>query len=451
MKSTIEQIKKLLLFLKIDLWRVRTDKMSSRQGKLIRFIRVLSLSLKGFNEDKCISKASALTYFTLFSVVPLLALVFAIAKGFGFEEKLQQDLVKEFGEHKEVLDKIFVYSHSLLENAQGGILAGVGILILLWSVMNLLSNIENSFNEIWEIRKGRSLVRKFTDYLSIMLISPIFILLSGSITVVINSGLGTVANQVAWLPQIGVAFQIILKLFSLLLITFLFTFIYVVLPNTKVKLKSAAFAGLIAAILFELLEWVYIKFLVGAMSYNKVYGSFAVLPLFLIWVQYSWYVVLLGAEISFSTQNVDNYELENEIKNISPRLKKTLSLLLMNLIVSNFKKSIKPFSSSELAVKLDFPLKLVNIIVSDLMEVGLLHEVRLDDEKEIGYQPAVSDSVLTVGFVLDRLDTKGHNEIPIDTTPEFLKLATVLKEFDSISYSSQHNLFLGELFNDKNN
>jgi len=282
-------------FLNHKLWKVRIDKMGAKQGLFVKQLRILTLAVKGFNEDKCLLKASALTYYLLFSIVPVIALAFAIAKGFGFQDTLQQNLLNDFSEQKEIVTQVFTYANEMLSNAKGGIIAGVGVVLLLWSVMKLLGNIEDSFNEIWEIKKSRSIIRKFTDYLSILLIAPIFLLVSGSITVMLRSQMDNIMETFTWLQNASFLFTVVMKLFSFLLITGLFTFIYMVLPNTKVKFRSAFVAGIVAAILFELLEWAYINFQIGVAQYNAIYGSFAALPLFLIWVQYSWFIVLFGA------------------------------------------------------------------------------------------------------------------------------------------------------------
>ncbi|HEY1038736.1 MAG TPA: YihY/virulence factor BrkB family protein, partial [Bacteroidia bacterium] len=290
-------------FLNHKLWRLRVEKLDKKQGFLIKQLRIFTLAIKGFNEDKCLLKASALTYYLLFSIVPIIALAFAIAKGFGFEKKLEENLLQDLSEQKEVLTQVFTYANEMLSNAKGGIIAGVGVVLLLWSVMKLLGNIEDSFNEIWEIKKSRSFVRKFTDYLSIILIAPIFIIVSGSITVILKSQVDSAMHDYSWLQTIGPVFRVLLKLLSFLLITGLFTFIYMVLPNTKVKVGSAFKAAIVAAILFELLEWGYITFQIGVAQYNAIYGSFAALPLFLVWVQYSWFIVLFGAELAFANQH----------------------------------------------------------------------------------------------------------------------------------------------------
>ena len=333
MANVITLFKRLTHFLNYKLWHVRLDKLNKKHSFLYKQLRIFTLAIKGFNEDKCMLKATALTYYTLFSIVPVIALAFAIAKGFGYQETLQQQILNDFKGQKDVITQVFVYADKMLDNTKGGVIAGVGIVLLLWTVIKLLSSIENSFNEIWEIKKDRTWIRKITDYLSIMLTAPIFIILSGAITVGIKTGMDNVFSSISVLSPLEF---VLLKILAFALIWGMFVFLYMVLPNTKVNFKAAAIGGLIATILFELLEWAYVSSQIGVASYNKIYGSFAALPLFLIWVQYSWFVVLFGAELAFANQNVDHYELENDITNISDRYKRVIALMIANCVVKNF-------------------------------------------------------------------------------------------------------------------
>ncbi len=312
MPNLITIFKNTWTFISERIWQVRIEKINKRQGFFIKQLRIFSLAIKGFNEDDCLTKATALTFYTLFSIVPILALAFAIAKGFGFEKGLQDQIVSSYPQYKEILFNAFTYADKMLQNTKGGLIAGIGVLLLLWSVMKLLLSIENNFNQIWEIKRGRTWVRKVTDYLAIMIISPIFLIVSGGLTVAIQTKLGD-------FEFMSGATTILLKLFAYFLITCVFAILYLVLPNTKVNAKSAFIAGTISMILFQILQWAYIKFQIGANSMNAIYGTFAALPLFLIWVQYSWYIVLFGAELSFANQFVDHYELENDINKVSVR------------------------------------------------------------------------------------------------------------------------------------
>ena len=442
MPNLITAFKRTTHFLNHKLWRVRLDKMDKKQGFFLKQLRIFALAIKGFNEDKCMLKSTALTYYTLFSIVPIIALAFAIAKGFGFQETLQKQLLSDFNEQQDILKQAFVYADKMLSNTKGGLIAGVGVVLLLWSVMKLLGSIENSFNEIWEIKRDRVWTRKITDYLSIMLIAPVFLILSGSLTVGLKAGIDNVFSSFAILSPVGF---ILLKVFAFALIWGMFVFLYMALPNTKVGFKSAAMGAIVAAMLFELLEWGYVSFQVGVAQYNAIYGSFAALPLFLIWVQYSWFVVMFGAELTFANQNVDHYELENDINNMSIRYKRVIALLIANYVVKNFNEGKEPYTAMQIAKKLDLPVRLARNIIFDFTETGIFNEVRMDEDKLVGFQPGISDSKLTVKYILDKLDEKGVNALPMEDTDELKVVQALMKDMDEMMNTAQGNILVKDL------
>lgn len=438
MAGIVTILKKGWGFMNEKLWVVRLDKLSKRHSFWVKQLRVFSLAFKGFNEDKCLIKATALTFYTLFSIVPILALVFAIGKAFGFDDRLKSQIASEYGQYSTVLDQAFIYADRMLSTTSGGVIAGFGAVLLLWSVISLLINIENSFNDIWEINKGRTWYRKVTDYLTIIIIAPIFLLASGALTLAIQT-------QVSEMYIISGATAVILKLLSFLMLGFVFTFIYVVLPNTKVNLRSAFIAAMITTVLFELLEWAYISFQIGASRLNVIYGSFAALPLFLIWIQYSWYLVLFGAELAFANQNVGHYELENEIQNISVRYKRVISLMICNRIVKNFASGKKPLNAMEIAKDLDLPVRLARNIINELVGTKILSEIITANDKEIAYQPAISDSKLTIKFIINRLDEKGVNELPISDNKELAAINGLLTDLDHVMNNATGNTLVKDI------
>lgn len=438
MANVVTVIKKGWSFLTERLWVVRLDKMNKRHGFFVKQLRVFSLSIKGFNEDNCLTRATALTFYTLFSIVPVLALVFAIAKGFGYDSALKDQIAKGSQQYSTVLNQAFIYADHMLENAKGGVIAGFGAVLLLWSVISLLINIENSFNDIWEIKKGRTWYRKVTDYLTIMFVAPIFLIISGSLTVAIQTNV----LDAYFISELSTFF---LKLISFLMICGVFTFLYIVLPNTRVTFKSAFTAAVFATILFELLQWIYVSFQIGTMRMNAIYGSFAALPLFLIWIQYSWYIVLFGAELAFANQNVDHYELENEIKNISIRYKRVIALMICNNVVKNFQSVNKPLTAIEIAQRLDLPVRLARTVINELVEVKLLAEVKTYNDKETAYQPAISDTLLTIKFVINRLDEKGVNELPITDQRELNTINRLMHDLDNVMSDEKGSVLVKDI------
>ncbi len=192
-----EWITGAIRFVTVDIWRIRLEDLPFGKSFLIRQLRTFLLALRGFDEDKCFFRASSLTFNTLLSIVPVAAILFGVAKGFGFESKLKRELLDKFpGEaQQEVLWKVVDFAESLLEATKGGIIAGIGLVILFWTVINVLSQIEASLNDIWEIKESRTWGRKFSDYLAIMLISPLLIMMSSSVTVFITTRITQLTEQ----------------------------------------------------------------------------------------------------------------------------------------------------------------------------------------------------------------------------------------------------------------
>jgi membrane protein len=438
MAKFIATARKSYDFVSGQLWKVRLSKLDKRQGLLVRQLRVFSLAAKGFNEDNCLVSATALTFFTLFSIVPILALAFAIAKGFGFEKNLQDQILQNYGEYSGVLNNAFLYANSMLSSARGGVIAGFGIVLLLWSVMKLLISIENSFNDIWEVKRGRSWVRKITDYLTIMLVGPLFLIVSGGLTVALQARLGN-------LHLLGFMGTFFIKLFAYGLVTGLFTFLFIALPNIKVQFKPAFAAAIVATILFELLGWGYIRFQVGANRMNAIYGGFAALPLFLIWVQYSWYIVLFGAELAYAYQNVDHYELEDDIQNLSFRYKKVISLMIANLVAKRFYKREKSLNAIEISIALDLPSRLTRNLINEFVEIGILVEVKTDTDKEVVYQPGITESKFTVQYVIDAIEKKGVNSLPINDSSELKVINQLMHEMDKTMDTQTGHVFVKDI------
>ena len=409
---------------------------------LIRQLRIIVLATRGFVENNCKYRASALTFYSLLSIVPVLAMMFGIAKGFGFEKNVETQILQSLQGQEEVASRIINFSNSLLQNASGGFIAGVGIIILFWTIISVLSNIESAFNEIWGVKKPRSLGRKFSDYLSIMLVCPFLLVVSSSTTVVISSQARLLIQKLGFLGQSASPLLLSLNLLPYLAIWITFTFIFIFMPNAKVRLKSGILAGIVAGTVFQLAQGVYIDFQIGAANYGAIYGSFAALPLFLIWLQISWFIVLFGAELSFAHQNVDTYEFEQDCLSVSHSFKTLLSLLIAHLLVKNFCKAQKPLDDAEISHVLDIPIRLVRQILYELTESGIISEVRQHEEKDIAYQPACDVDQITVKYVIDSLGRRGNTDIPVIRSTELEKLSDCLTMFGKTIDNSPANILL---------
>lgn len=436
-----DRIKKLNYII----WHTPLSEISRRKMWLVKQLRILIIAGRGFINNKVNMQASALTFYSLLSVVPLAAIAFAIAKGFGLDQNLEQELMKNFQTQKEVMNWLLTNARNALDTTKGGYMAGVGVIILFWSVMSLLDSIEGAFNNIWEIRSSRPWYRKFTDYLTIMLIAPIFLILSGSVTVFINTKLTEFMENARILESLKPFVSFSVKLIPFVIIWFVLSVLYMIMPNTKVKFKSALIAGIFAGTLLQLLQWLYIDVQFGITRLNSIYGSFAAIPLFIIWLQMSWIVVLLGAELSFANQNISRYEYESEALNISYFHKKALALMIMSLVIKNFIKGEPPVSADQISSELKVPVRLVRDIIQDLSAIGLVSAVLKDEGKERLYQPAMNVDNYTISFVLSRLEKKGVEQKILNNNRDFEKVVNILLKFDKKIIKSEANILLSEL------
>ncbi len=429
-------------FLTTDVWRVRRKDLPRARAFFLRLLRIVLLTFRGLAEDRCQLRASSLTFYSLLSVVPVLAMIFGIAKGFGFEKNLREILLERLAGQEEVALRIIDFSHALLDNVKGGLVAGIGVVVLFYTIIKILSHIESAFNDIWGVKKPRTLGRKITDYLSMMLICPVLFLMSSAATVVIASGVRFVMERITLLGAVGPLVSVLLKLLPYGVLWVLFTFVYMFMPNNRVRFTSALLAGIIAGTAYHLFQWVYIFFQVNMSRYNAIYGSFAALPLFFIWLQVSWIIVLFGAEVSFAHQNVDTYEFEKDCLTVNRAFKRLLSLRVVQFLVRRFGAGDPPCSALQISHHLEIPVRLVHQLLFELVAAGVLSESCSPGDGDVGYQPGRDPDTLTIHAVLDALDHRGHESIPVAWTEDMDRLSRSLRAFHEAVEASPSNRLL---------
>ena len=406
-------IQKIKYFFEKEIWLKELEDLPKSKSFLITQVRVIVMALKGFNEDRCVLRASALTYYSLLSFVPVIAMAFGIAKGFGMEQAIDELVQEGLGAHQEITQNVIEFSHRMLENTKGGLIAGVGVAVLFWSVIKVLGNIERSFNAIWGITKDRTLIKKFTEYLAIMVLGPVLLIVANSASVLVSSSVIDVVKQLGF-EQINDGAQFSLKLVPYITMWLLLTLVYMVMPNTKVNWKSAFFAAVVAGTSFELLEWVYVNFQIGVAGYNAIYGSFAAIPLFLAWLQLSWLIILFGAELSFAHQNVGRYRLEEESTNISSSYRKRLTLYVLHFIIKRFASGSAASNFDTILKETKLPYRLLQAIIETLVQANILSVLKSEEYKVWRYQPAVDTDLLTTEYVLTAIETLGSDAEVID-------------------------------------
>jgi membrane protein len=329
----------------------------------------------------------------------------------------------------------------MLENTKGGVIAGVGVFVLLWTVIKLLGNIEFAFNGIWGVKKGRTFIRKVVDYVIILFIATIFLVVASSVNVFVTSFLGQYTESI-FDPLI----YLILKFIPFVLIWFVFIFIYIVIPNIKVSLKAAILSGMITGTIFQLVQGLYIGLQFGMAKYNAIYGSFAALPLFLMWLELSWMIVLFGAELAYANQNVDTYDYEPDARNASVYLQRLVAVYIVTAICKQFEKCLPPLSEVEFSEKMDIPPRLVRRVLFDLTQCGIIIKISKEDESERDrYMPLINPQKLTLQFILNKLEHFGAEEVPIKNSPEFIKVREKMEQLRADLVNSRANVLLKEL------
>ncbi|MHC1744790.1 MAG: YihY/virulence factor BrkB family protein [Syntrophobacteraceae bacterium] len=438
----ISRIRELL---KQDVWRIRAKSLPAYKAVPLKGLRILLISLRALTVDEVQLRASSLTFFSLLSVVPLLAMFFGIAKGFGLEQTLEQVLHERIQGQDEVLSFIITFAHNYLEKTKGGVIAGIGVALLFWSIIKVLGDIESAFNIIWGVKVGRSLYRKISDYLSVCLVAPFLFITASAATVLIASEAKTLTDKIAFLETFNPGITLLLKLLPLCAIWILFSFLYVFMPNTKVRFRCGILAGVLAGTGFQVFQQLYISLQIGLAKYNAIYGGFAALPFFVVWLQLSWFIVLVGAQISHATQKVDDYELEPSSKAISLRLKRVTTLLVVRFLVKAFCTGRPAVARETIIHELDLPNALVDRILRELLEAHLIAEVKLNGEAEDGYQIAADPARLTIRSVVDALDRKGNEDIPLPRTEDLAKIEDSLSALDHLIEHAPENRVLKDL------
>jgi len=421
------------------------ESLSPKKSFLLRQVRIIILAFRGFDENKCALRASFLTFYSLLSVVPFAALVFGIAKGFGIQKYLESELIEKMKGQEKIFGYIISFANTALEDVKGGFITGLVIVVFIVLIVGLLSNIEKSFDEIWGVRQSRTIGRRLSNYLSILFVAPILFIISSHIIVIITARIIYFAQSVDLLGPVNPLVMMALNILPLCVVWLIFIFIYVFMPNTKVNWSSGILGGIVAGTVYEVLQWGYIAFQMKVSNYGAIYGGFAILPLFMVWIQLSWLIVLFGAEISFAHQNVGTYELEPESLGASISTKRLLSLSICHLCVKRFMKGEKPLSASEIANILETPIRLTHQVLYDLVSCGILSESIGTEEKVVLYQPARSLDALSINFVINSMDALGSEDIPITHSPAIGRISKCVENFSAIVERSEANLLLKDI------
>lgn len=404
-------INHIINFLTVDIWRVTDGEVSRSRGILYNMIKIATLSVREFMQGRVITKASALTYSTLLAIIPALALLFAIARGFGFANLLETQIREGLSAHAEVAEILLSFIDSYLNHTKSGVFIGVGLIMLFYTILLLTDNIERTFNSIWQVKKPRTLYRKVTDYFSMILLLPLLIMLSSGISIYLS----TIVKHMEEFVLLAPIVKFLVRMIPFVITWSMFTALYIFMPNTKVKFKYAILPGIIAGSAFQAFQYLYIGSQIWVSNYNAIYGSFAAIPMFLLWTQISWSICLYGAQLCYIAQNLRNFAFSKEIKMISRRYHDYLCVLIMSLICKRFQTEESPYTAELLSDESKIPIRLTKKILYELQDLNMLYETQMDDKDDsVGYLPSVDINRMSVAMLLIRLDEGGSEAFKID-------------------------------------
>lgn len=445
----IELTKRVIKFLTHDMWHLTNEDVKGSYRFFVNIIKALYLSLRFFFSERLMEKASALTYYTILAIVPMMALIVALARGFNLYDLIEQSVSSMFPTQEDTVKYLFSFADSYLEHTKTGIVMGVGILLLIWVIINLMGNIETVFNQIWQQKTDRTAVRKVTDYLSIFIMVPLFLAISSSIeifsqTVVKNSSFGLDISQtlMQWIHCT-----------RYLLIYVAFFLVYIVVPNTKVKFFNAFIASLVAGSIFMGFEWLYINGQIWVSKYNAIYGSFAALPLLLLFIQMSWVICLYGAELSYAAQNIQNFNYEKDTQNISYRYYNFMAIVVAGIIYNRFKhpadvgndeKSV--MTTEDVSRLLHLPSKLSNKILSHLCDLDIIRKT-IDNgtPDQHVWTPGRDVSSFSIADLLEEMDVHGASDFKYDYDGIFSKEWDILCQMRKAHYDAGKNTLLADI------
>ena len=410
------------------MWRKTATEFDSSVKRVgYAVIRTIVLVVRGFTSKNLNDKAKSLTYSLIFAIVPILAMIMAIARGFGVVDVIENQLNKTFLGETNMVPTVMAMVERYLDTAQGGVFIGIGILILLWAVYSFFQSVESAFNRIWNVRKSRSILHQVTAYIAILVLIPVLVVCSAGINIFLHTTVENAFHIEALHRYFHTSGAKFLQFFMCWLF---FTVIYIGIPNTKVRFMPALIPGIIMGTLFQLLQMLSVYLIALLSRTSIVYGAFASIPILMTWLQYTSLLILIGAEMSYAIQNNEQFEYEQDLNRMSRRYKDFIMLYLLSLIIGRFEADEAPYTAHELAIRDHLPIRLVNQLLGRMVETGILREIRTGEQEETTYQPALDTHKISVGMVIGRIDAQGSEEFlqnPSEEMKQFWEKYTRLK------------------------
>lgn len=403
-------------FLK-ELWGIDLSSLDRYRAFLIKSLRVIYVAAGEFSEGQLTLRAMGLAYYTLLAIVPLLAVSFSVLKAFGVHNQIEPFLFNFLlplgPKGGEITSKIIGF----VENMKVGVFGSVGLAILIYTVVDLIRDIEGAFNYIWKIKRPRGFLQRFSYYMSVILIGPVLSFTALGLTATVMST--TLVRKIAAIEPFGTAFFVAGKAVPYIFVIAAFTLVYTFIPNVKVKFKAALVGGLFGGILWETTGWVFASVVVSSTRYAAIYSGFAILIMFMLWLYLSWLILLVGAKVSFYNQYPQFMTVKKEAILLSNRVMEHLSLLIIFLIGYNYYYNKPPWTLNSLVERLGLPMEPVQDVVMLLIkrkliiETGFTHPV---------YMPARAIETITLKSIFSTVrgcdDSVSSIEEKFTSTPD---------------------------------
>lgn len=416
--------------------------IDTRRNWRVSAVKTLNLTVRSFMNPDFQNLSAAMTYRTVLAIVPILALLFAVCRGFGFEKMLTEQLFSFFPSQHQAIATAMRFVDSYLAQASEGIFVGVGIVFLLWTVISLLSNVEDSFNSIWNVKTGRTFWRKITDYLGIFIVLPTLIICSSGITLVLDTTMRRFLPFEALTPLFSVLFELL----SVALTWLFFTGVYMLIPNTKVRFRNAFIAGALAGTAYLLLQWLFVSGQMYVSKYNAIYGSFSFLPLLLLWLQLVWLFTFIGATVCYALQNFDRFNYQTQIRGISLSYYRKVTVAVVAVVAKRFQAGMPSMNALQLSATYGFPLRMAEEIVRRLVADGVLVSVLDSEGRNHGaVQPAVDLEHFTLGTLLKTFLDKGYSDFIPDFDKKCVGVVEALDKIDAQMIANADEILLTSL------
>ncbi len=406
---TVQIIGKIREFFSSELWGMDLGELSRKKVFAVKTLRLFYVAVRDISEGQLNLRAMSLVYTSLLSLVPLLAVSFSVLKAFGVHNQMEPLLLNVLAplgpKGAEITDKVIGF----VENMKVGVLGSIGLALLIYTVIELLRKIESAINSIWKIKRPRSFARRFSDYMSVILIGPVLIFSAIGLTATVMNT--AVVRSILEIEPFGTAFYLAGKLMPYVLVCAAFTAIYVFVPSIKVRFRSALVGGVFAGVMWESLGWAFASFIVTSTKYTAVYSGFAILILFMIWLYINWLILLIGAKVSFYHQYPQFLQVKKEMLLLSNRLRERLAFIIMFLIGSNFHWGRPPWTLNSLIERLGLPIEPVQEVLGELERKSLLLESGAEPP---GYLPARDIDVIKLSDVLHAVRTTDEESYELE-------------------------------------